>query len=414
MTRTQTDPSNGVASSWRSRWRHHAWAVVKIVVALGAVATAVYWLRFSPALVTGFTVKRGLVIAEVMGTGTLEARVSATVSPKISGRIVELLVDQGDRVTAGQILFRLDDSDLKRQVEMAQSALAAAQAGVARQEAEVASAQAVLDKAHYDFDRVRGLLERDTASITEFQDATKMLRVAEADLKRSDAALAEARSQVTMAERTLGYHEARLADTVIAAPFDGLIARRDRDPGVVVVPSASVLLVLNTAEMWVSAWVDETEMARLRPDQPARVVFRSEPDKSYPGHVVRLGREADRETREFVVDVQSEALPANWAVGQRAEVYIETERKADALLLPASLVIFREGHFGAFIEEYERAAWRPLQLGLRGREVVEVTGGLKSGDRVIAPVNRQAGALKVGRRVAIELVPAHGVAGERK
>jgi hypothetical protein len=64
-------------------------------------------------------------------------------------------------------------------------------------------------------------------------------------------------------------------------------------------------------------------MARLEPGQPARVIFRSEPDRSYPGRVVRLGRETDRETREFVVDVQPEVLPKNWAIGQRAEVYIE-------------------------------------------------------------------------------------------
>lgn len=401
MTQAPVVPSNDHAAPLRSPWRRYFWTAIKVLVALCPVAIVVYWFRFAPVQVTGFVVKPGVVVAEVMGTGTLEARISATISPKISGRIVEVLVDQGDRVKAGQVLFRLDDSDLKRQVEMAQSALAAARAGVVRQEAEVASAEAVLEKARYDFDRVRGLLESKQASATEFQDATKVLRVAEADRNRADAALAEATSQVTVAERTLGYHEARLADTVIAAPFNGLISRRDRDPGAIVVPGTSVLQLLQTDEMWVRAWVDETEMARLRPDQPARVVFRSEPDKSFPGHVVRLGREADRETREFVVDVRAEALPSNWAAGQRAEVYIETQRATDVLVAPITAVVWRDGRSGVFIENGGHAAWRPVHVGIRGATNVEVQEGLSAGTRVVAPASPTAAALRDGQLVDV-------------
>jgi len=77
-------------------------------------------------------------------------------------------------------------------------------------------------------------------------------------------------------------------------------------------------------------------------------VFRSEPDKSYAGEVARLGRESDRETREFLVDVRVRELRQNWAVGQRAEVYIETGRQADVVLLPARLVVWRDGTAGVY------------------------------------------------------------------
>ena len=93
-----------------------------------------------------------------------------------------------------------------------------------------------------------------------------------------------------------------------------------------VVPGASLLQIISLEEMWISAWVDETQMPKLAAGQKAQVVFRSEPGQSYPAVVSRLGREADRETREFLVDVRVEKLPANWAVGQRAEVFIQTEK----------------------------------------------------------------------------------------
>lgn len=99
------------------------------------------------------------------------------------------------------------------------------------------------------------------------------------------------------------------------SPYDGLITRRDRDPGGIVVPGASILQLVATNEIWVSAWVDETAMAGLKTGQPARVAFRSEPAKSYAGKVARLGREADREMREFVVDVRVKELPVNKSSG---------------------------------------------------------------------------------------------------
>jgi HlyD family secretion protein len=358
-------------------------------------------------------VQRGEIVAEVMGTGTLDSHFSATISPKISGLITEVTVDQGDRVALGQILIRLHDAELKRQVEVAEGSLGAAEAGVARQEAERTRALAVLDQARFDYGRVENLMTQDTASSTEYEDARKILRVAEAEVARADAALTEAHKQVIAAERTCEFQKARLADTIISAPCDGLIARRDRDPGDVVVPGSSILLLVATDEMWISAWVDETEMGRLAPSQPARVVFRSQPERAYHGEVARLGRDVDRETREFLVDVRVRELPTNWAVGQRAEVYIETGRKADAVCLPTRLVVWRDGQSGAFVEDSGRALWRSVRLGLRGREVVEVTASLSAGERVVAPVNAHAGALKPGQRVAVEPNPADEAVGMR-
>jgi HlyD family secretion protein len=131
------------------------------------------------------------------------------------------------------------------------------------------------------------------------------------------------------------------------------------------------------------------------------VVFRSEPAHSYAGYVARLAREADRETREFLVEVRAEQLPANWAVGQRAEVYIDTARKSNVVLLPNAFLVVREGKSGVFVAVGGRASWRPLKLGLRAREAVEVVDGLQPGDVVARPRDPKKGPLEEGRRVAV-------------
>ena len=393
-------PVHNNQSNDRSTFRHRARRIGKYAGIAAIVVAFIYWIRFAPIVVDALVVQNGEIVVEVMGTGTLEARVKTTIGPKIGGRIVAVRVDQGDRVMSGQVLVELDDSDWRQQVAIAQADAAASRAAVDRLRADRDRAQAVLDQAHRDYERVQGLRADGNASSVEYDKAVETLSVAEAELARAAAAIVEGSRRLAAAEKTLAFHRARLADTVIVAPFDGLIVRRHREPGDVVVPGSQVLSLISMEEMWISAWVDETAMARLRPGQPARIVFRSEPERSYEGEVARLGREVDRETREFIVDVRVKSLPDNWAVGQRAEVYIETARKADVPWLPADGIIRREGQPGVFIADKGRARWRPLELGLRGRDHIEVISGLTPGNVVITPVNEKT-SLAEGRRVTV-------------
>ena len=374
------------------------WRMAKLLAAAAVLGGIVYWLKFSPVPVREHCIEAGEIVAEVMGTGTLEARVKSTVSPKIAGRIEKLLVDQGDRVTAGQLLFELDDAELKQQVEIAQANIASAQAALDRLQADRTQAAAVLEQARQNHERVQKLVARDAASAEERDKATEALGVAQAGVARAEAALLEGRKQLIAAEKNLDYRHAVLADTQVKAPFDGLIVRRYRDPGDIVVPGSPTLNLVSLDEIWISAWVDETEMARLRVDQPARVVFRSEPDRSYQGQVARLGREADRETREFVVDVRVLKLPDNWAVGQRAEVYIETDRKSSVPVLPTNFVMWREDEAGVFCRVGDWAQWRLVKLGLQSRETAEIVGGVQPGDVVLAAAGSKSPSLE-GRRV---------------
>ena len=369
------------------------------LLAVALVAFAVYRAKFSPTPVTAHTVATGEVRGEVMGTGTLEARVKTTISPRIQERLAEVLVDQGDSVKSGQLLARLDDAETKQQVAIAAATLASARATVERVRSDEASAQAVLQQAQLDNRRSTELLAGKIAAQADFDKTAETLHVAEADMKRSQSAIVEAESQVVTAEKTLLYQKEHLAFTEMHSPYDGLVTRRDRDPGGIVVPGASILQLVATNEIWVSAWVDETAMTGLQAGQPARVVFRSEPAKNYVGEVARLGREADRETREFVVDVRVKELPENWTIGQRAEVFVETGHKSNVVLMPSPFIRWRDGKVGVFVNDHGHARWRGVTPGLRGLQNVEVTQGLSAGEQIVRPVEGQKQPLTDGQRI---------------
>jgi HlyD family secretion protein len=370
------------------------WLIVAAVAGLG-----VYKLKFSPMSVTTHTITTGEVRGEVMGTGTLEARVKTTISPRIQERLAEVLVDQGDCVKSGQLLARLDDSETRQEVAIAEATLSSARATVERVRADQARAEAVLRQSQLDPQRSTELLAGKIAAQADFDKSAEALHVAEADLKRSQLAIIEAERQVLTAEKNLLYQKEHLTFTEMRSPYDGLVTRRDRDPGGVVVPGASVLQLVATNEIWVSAWVDETAMAGLKPGQPASVVFRSEPAKRYAGEVARLGREADRETREFVVDVHLKQLPETWTIGQRAEVFIETGHKTGVLLVPPRFVQWRESKSGVFVDDKGRARWRGVSLGMRGSGEVEALEGLSADERIVRVPEGQKQLLSDGQRI---------------
>jgi len=374
-------------------------SLFKFALIIGLLAALVIKVKFSSVPVIDHTVGKTPVVAEVTGTGTLEARISTTISPRIAEQLVEVLVDQGDWVRTGQLLARLDDGELRQQVAMAQAALAAAQATAARVQTDEARADAVEEQARQDHQRVSDLLASGVSSQADLDKAVERLRIAESNLKSARAATLEATHQVVTAEKTLLYQQERLAYTRVRSPYDGLIVRRDRDPGDVVIPGSSLLQLISTNEIWISAWVDETAMSQLSTGQTARVIFRSDPSATYEGVVARLGRQTDRETREFLVDVQVAELPGNWTVGQRGEVYIETARKSSALVIPSDFLAWRGGKPGVFVDRSGKARWVGVSLGIRGQAVVEVLQGLNEGEQVVKLRPGGRGMLVEGQRI---------------
>jgi HlyD family secretion protein len=372
------------------------WGKLALAVAVVAVVVVV---RLRPVTVEFHPVTLATVVSETLGTGTLDARTRATVAAKIAGRIDQLSADQGDRVTKDQALAHIDDADLRRQVSVAEAGWRASQSSVVRVKADRIRAQAVFDQALRERKRIEPLREANIASLEIYEQSGERLAVAEADLARSAAAIAEAEQQMSAAEENVRLFQARLAEASITAPFAGLVVRREREVGDVVVPGTTLMTVVATDTLWISAWVDESAVAAIAVGQPARIVLRSEPDTPRVGTVLRVGREVDRESREFLVDVQISDPPAQWAIGQRAEVYIRTAAAEGVVSLPWRLLLTRDGVEGVWLDDHGRAVWRPLSLGLRGLEAVAVTAGLAAGDVVIIPVGGPMAMLREGQRI---------------
>ncbi len=324
-----------------------------LLAALG-LAFGIWFVVSRPVPVQAQRPRRGELLVEVFGTGTLESKVVVGVSAKIVGKVVAVLVDQGDAVTTGQVLARLENRDFEDA-----SRVAAAQRDQARTE---------LVKAKAEVQRRRLLMERDFISREELETYEASERVAEA--------------QVQNAEAAYGVANAKLGDTRIISPASGLVITRNLEMGATVVPGTPIFRIAATTP-WVVAQVDERATGSLRVGQPVRVVFQTDPTRPEPGHIARLASEADRVTEEREVDVALDRLPSNSFLGQRADVYIEMARKQDAMQIPLTALVERDGKQGVFRIEGGRARWRPVQPGLRGRNAAEIVGGLTARELVI-------------------------------
>jgi RND family efflux transporter MFP subunit len=357
----------------------------KTALVLLIASVIVYHIHFAPVPVESCAVRTGLISAEAMGTGTLEARVRATISPKISGRIEQIFVDQGDKVIKGQKLVLLDDEDLRQQVEIAKAELSVAHSNVEKAVSGIKSAEATEKQAKTSFDRQSKLAPSGAVSVDAFEKAQQQLEVAQAELNRAQSAKIEAEKLVIKAEASLQFAQAQLSYTVVCTPFDGLIVKRNRDAGDVVVPGSMILEMISLDQLWISAWVDETMLGNLKAGQQAKIIFRSAPDVELPGKVARISPQADSETREVLVDIAIDRMPDIWAVGQRAEVYIETARKEDTTVIPQRVIVWRQQQPGIYVIEKGKTYWRKISIGLEGKDKVEATEGLQPGQVVLIP-----------------------------
>ena len=342
-----------------------------LLLATGAGAF-VAWRLSAPVKVRLIHPKRSELVQEVFGTGTLEAKVVVALSAKITGKVTEVLVDQGDTVASGQVVARLEATDYENSVRVAEAAL-----GQARAEWE---------KSGRDVARNRELLRKNFISESDFDALVTGSQVAEAKVKGAEA--------------DLGFARARLADTTLYSPVEGLVMVRGLEVGDTVVPGTPIFRIADTQKLWVAAMVDEQQAGLLRPGQPARIAFRARGGEWFPGRLDRLAREADRVTEEREADVTVDRLPPEWFIGAKADAYIETARKGDALQIPGGALVPRGDTRGVFVAERGRARWKPVQVGLAGRDTVEITGGLDAGAWVVADPFAVKKALADGQRVA--------------
>jgi len=384
---------------------------VRGIVWLGVLLGLAYFVASRTVLyvpeVRVARVGRRDIVAEVFARGTLEAKILVDVGSKIVGKIERLHADQGDRVKAGQLLAQLEKSDLLAQVAVSKAKVETAKANHSLADASHAKAEANLRLARAEHARLARLLKTSVASKSDFDAAENTLRVAEAEVKRAEAERVARERETNSAESTLAFDEARLRDTDILSPMDGIIISRELEVGATVVAGSPIFRMVDPKTLWVKANVDESEIGKVKVGQEARILLRSRPGEALKGRVTRLAWESDRVTEELEVDVIFTPPPTEFHIGQKADVYITVARKDNVLAVPkVALKPVQDGP-GVFVVEGEVARFRPIKPGIADRESVEVQDGTAEGDLVVDLQSLGRYVLKDGQTVKT-LEPVEG------
>lgn len=363
---------------------------------LGALAfiAAFVWLLatrgpLAPVGVETAEATRADLSPGVFGIGTVEARHAYAVGPIQAGRLLSVAVDQGDRVVAGQLLAELDPVDLGPRAEAARSAAARARQTAQASQAQVAEADSRARLAQVNSERYQAL-HRQNFVAKEMADSRRHEAAA------AEASLAAARANAVAAQREIGRAEADLRgielvrqSLALVSPIDGVVTAREAEPGTTVVAGQAVLRLVDPAQLWVRARVDQARAEGVQAGQAADIVLRSTPGVALTGKVVRIELQSDALTEERIVNVAFDPAPAQLYLGELAEVTIRLPGAKNVLSVPRAALTQHQGTPGVWRIEQGRARFQPVEPGVQTMERVQIVSGLAAGDRLIVYSGKQ-------------------------
>jgi len=375
-----------------------------VVFALVVAAGTIVWALFFRSIDVQVAQPERDVLVQVFGLGTVEARVTSKVGFKASGVLVELRADVGDRVPKGAVLARLDDREQTARVGRAKAATEQADANLQRAMANVQKAQANYANAANINERRQKLVQSNSASVETAETAKTAQDAAQADvnLAASDvavarAAIGDAKAQVLQESATLDFH-------TLAAPYDAMVTARTKELGSALGAGEPVFTLIDPKSVWTLAFIDESKAGEIAVGKPAEIILRSRPNQRYRGQVARIEPESDRVNEERRVAIAFDQLPADFHLGEQAEVYITTVPLAQALLVPeAAIVGLGKGHGTVWTVDDGHLQQHEVTLGHRlldGR--YEIIGGVPDKAVVVAQLTS---GLRVGRAAKIALGP---------
>jgi len=273
-------------------------------------------LLFALALATGCSRSADAPGGALLLSGNIEVD-DAQLGFKVPGRVAERLLDEGQRVAAGQLVARLDDAEQKEGVALRRAELAGAEAALAELEAgsrpqEIAAAEATLhsaeaerDRARLDFARQQDLHGKDVISSRDFEAAEAQLKVAEA--RAAEAAerlklvregprvetIRQGRARVEQARAALDLAQTQLDNTRLVSPLTGFVLSRNIEPGEFVAAGTPVVTVADLAHVWVRAYLNQTDLGRVHLGQHVAVRTDTFPGRTYDGTVAFISPEAE-------------------------------------------------------------------------------------------------------------------------
>lgn len=418
----------------RAASRPRAWRKRLVVGLLAAsVASLGAWRLLRPQPVAVERARVAPLVRTLVFTGRVSTESRVEVGSTLTGRVVEVTLREGAQVRAGQLLARLDDSEALAAVRQAEAAVRVARSRIGLQsqlarptaEAALAQADATLRAAQAEFDRTRRLVERGFLSAARLDEARRVVDVARAQLDSASAQAGanaprgpeteQARLRLEEALAAAQLARARLAQTRIVAPADGLVLVRSVEPGQVVQPGRVLFSMSISAPVQLVAQVDEKFLAQLAIGQQAAVVADAFPDRRFDASVRSIAPTVDPQRGAVEVKFSVPRPPPFLRNDMTLSLEVETARRPQALTVPAQAVRAAPGagvpadaqgtgadgtgtdNTGAAatvrVLRDGRVAEVPIRTGVRALERVEVIDGLAAGDEVVVDPS-----VAIGRR----------------
>jgi RND family efflux transporter MFP subunit len=389
----------------RPRRRSRGWVkglVLAIVLGAAAAGAWAWTARDRPVEVevAAVTAREAGAQASVLNaSGYVTARRRATVSSKVTGKIVEVNVEEGMAVREGQVLARLDDANVRASLRLVEAQLEAARRGITESEVRLAEAQRTL--------RRREQLRAD-GLVTEAD-----LDQARADVLSLQARIATAGEQVTVAERQVALQQTELDNMIIRAPFSGVALSKDAQPGEMVSPVSAgggftrtgISTIVDMKSLEIEVDVNESYINRVASRQPVTAVLDAYPDWEIPGRVITTVPTADRQKATVLVRIAFDQLDPRILPDMGVKVtFLRESGAAEAsskptALVPKAAVRTSGGASHVFVVRGEAVERRAIQTSGADGDHLEVAAGLSAGDRVvIAPPD----TLGDGSRITIK------------
>lgn len=369
----------------RPGWRRHLPIVLVVALLLGAV---LWWFgtgRTPPVETVKPSVETGADLAArsvLDASGYVVARRQATVSSKLTGKVVELLIEEGSRVEQDQILARIDDTNVRAQMELTQ-----AQAEAAR--AQLAEVRVQLGEAERQLRRTRELADRQLLSASALDSAQATadgLRARQLSLQRS----------VTVAERNVDVQRQQLEDTVVRAPFAGVVTVKNAQPGEMISPLSAggdgtrtgIGTVVDMGSLEVEVDVNENFINRVHPGQPARTTLNAYPDAPIASEVIAVIPTADRskatvKVRIALRELDDRVLPE---MGARVSFLAEEAPATDArrIWIPRAALQQKDDQAWVLRLDDTRIRQQTVEAGEERNDQVEILSGLNGDETLVS------------------------------
>lgn len=418
--------------------KNSPWGIGLVAVGLLGTATTTYVLlqERSPKLdITSqtVTVTTQALAIQIKGNGVVQAVRKINLSPKQSGRIADLYVDEGDQMEKGELVARMESEEFQAQVNQYQALLAKSEAELAQKrtgprseeiaeaQARVGTAQANVEEAQARLSRALEELQRNQIiaregaisrnALGEFlnkeREARANLAAQKAQLRQQQESLArlrngtrpeeiaQAKATVAQAKAQLQYYQTQLDNTLIRAPFSGIITRRFAQEGDFVTPttsasssdgatSASIAELSSGLE--IEGKVPEASIASIKPDQRVEIHTDAYPNEKFEGRVRLISPRALQENNvtSFRVKVALETGQDQLKAGMNVKLTFLGEEIENALVVPLAAVITnKDGQTGVLVpDEKNKAQFRPITLGEKSNSKGQILEGVSQGERI--------------------------------